>query len=125
MATNALTRLRNIFALEEKTGWRDRAVVGGMAALQERWSDDALAEGVDAGLVREVGARLVRYAEPGKTRPTPERPFDSGTCWTAGPSPAETKQGPAVGSISRHRSGGDQPEPGAPPPPQIPCLAIA
>ena len=63
MATNALIRLRTIFALEEKTGWRDRAVVGGMAALQERWSEGALEEGVGAGLVREVVARLLRYAE--------------------------------------------------------------
>ena len=65
MATlsNAMNRLRNIFALEEKTGWRDRAVVGGMAALQERWCSDALSDGVEAGLVREVGARLLRYAE--------------------------------------------------------------
>ncbi|MFZ1756992.1 MAG: hypothetical protein WAU10_24800, partial [Caldilineaceae bacterium] len=63
MATNALTRLRNIFALEEKTGWRDRSVVGGMAALQERWSDDAQAEGIRRGLVQEIGTRLLRYAE--------------------------------------------------------------
>lgn len=63
MATNALIRLRNIFALEEKTGWRDRAVVGGMAALQERWSSDALAEGVENWLVQAVGAHLLRYAE--------------------------------------------------------------
>ena len=63
MATNALTRLRNIFALEEKTGWRDRAVVGGMAALQERWRHDALADGVEAGLVKEIGTRLLRYAD--------------------------------------------------------------
>ena len=63
MASNALNRLRNIFALEEKTGWRDRAVVGGMAALQERWSSDALAEGVESGLVKAVGAQLLRYAE--------------------------------------------------------------
>ncbi len=64
-ATNALTRLRNIFALEEKTGWRDRSVVGGMAALQERWSDDALAEGIGRALVKEVGSRLLRYANSG------------------------------------------------------------
>jgi ATP-dependent DNA helicase RecG len=63
MTTNALNRLRNIFALEEKTGWRDRAVVGGMAALEDRWRSDALADGVEAGLVREIGARLLRYAE--------------------------------------------------------------
>ncbi len=65
MATlsNALNRLRNIFALEEKTGWRDRAVVGGMAALQERWCSDALSDGEAAGLVREIGLRLLRYAD--------------------------------------------------------------
>lgn len=63
MTTNALNRLRNIFALEEKTGWRDRAVVGGMAALQERWCSDALSDGEAAGLVREIGVRLLSYAD--------------------------------------------------------------
>ena len=71
MATNALNRLRNIFALEEKTGWRDRAVVGGMAALQERWRNDALADGVEAGLVREIGTRLLRYAEAAEAERQP------------------------------------------------------
>ena len=33
MTTNALIRLRTIFALEEKTGWRDRAVVGGLSLI--------------------------------------------------------------------------------------------
>ena len=71
MATNALTRLRNILALEEKTGWRDRAVVGGMAALQERWRHDALADGVEAGLVQEIGARLLAYAAAGEEERQP------------------------------------------------------
>ncbi len=73
MATlsNALNRLRNIFTLEEKTGWRDRAVVGGMAALQERWRHDALTDGVDARVVGEIGAGLLRYAEADEAeRPT-------------------------------------------------------
>lgn len=63
MTSAALTRLRNILALEEKTGWRDRAVVGGMDALQERWSEDALAEDVDPALVREIVVGLGRYAQ--------------------------------------------------------------
>ncbi|RME62333.1 MAG: ATP-dependent DNA helicase RecG [Caldilineae bacterium] len=63
MATNALERLRNILALEEKTGWRNRAVVGGMEALQERWSADALAEGASPALVQAITQALARYAD--------------------------------------------------------------
>jgi len=97
MATNALTRLRNIFALEEKTGWRDRSVVGGMAALQERWSEDALAEGVGAGLVKEVAARLLRYA----TAAEADRQQISQALLRLLENPAESVADPALAAIDQ------------------------
>ena len=118
MATNALTRLRNIFALEERTGWRDRAVVGGMAALQERWSDDALAEGVAAGLVKEVGARLVRYAQASEG----ERPQAARSILALLDDPAAATSDPALAAIDQVASSQTE---RASRPPQMPEAAIA
>ena len=46
MDSNVLTRLERILDLEEKQGWRNRGVIGGLQAMAERWSADARAEGL-------------------------------------------------------------------------------
>ena len=43
---SVLDRLQRILDLEEKQGWRNRAVIGGLASMAERWADDAREEGV-------------------------------------------------------------------------------
>ncbi len=41
MSSNTHDRLRRVLELEEKQGWRNRAVVGGMAAMADRLPEDA------------------------------------------------------------------------------------
>ncbi len=44
MTTTAFLRLQRVLELEEKQGWRNRAVVGGLQAMAERWQADAMSE---------------------------------------------------------------------------------
>lgn len=46
MAAALLTRLERILDLEEKQGWRNRGVIGGLQAMAERWANDARSEGL-------------------------------------------------------------------------------
>jgi ATP-dependent DNA helicase RecG len=59
--TSALTRLARILDLEEKQGWRNRAVIGGMAAMSERWANDARAEAIDPLVVNAILVLLNQY----------------------------------------------------------------
>ncbi len=47
MVAAALTRIERILDLEERQGWRNRGVIGGLQAMAERWAGDARGEGVD------------------------------------------------------------------------------
>ncbi len=60
---SAYRRLQRILELEEKQGWRNRAVIGGAEALRERWVKDALAEGQDPATVQAIQALLTEYAQ--------------------------------------------------------------
>ena len=40
--TSARERLLRVLELEEKQGWRNRSVVGGLSAMSERWREDAV-----------------------------------------------------------------------------------
>lgn len=44
MSTTACERLLRVLELEERQGWRNRAVIGGLQAMAERWREDALKE---------------------------------------------------------------------------------
>ena len=67
---SAYQRLQRILELEEKQGWRNRAVIGGAEALRERWVKDALAEGEDEATVQAIQALLTEYAQADQsTRP--------------------------------------------------------
>jgi len=46
VAAAVLTRLERILDLEEKQGWRNRGVIGGLQAMAERWANDAHSEGL-------------------------------------------------------------------------------
>ena len=66
MASPVLTRLERILDLEEKQGWRNRGVIGGLQALAERWSADASAEGLDPAQIDALveGMRAYGAATP-------------------------------------------------------------
>lgn len=70
MAASAFERLLRVLDLEERQGWRNRAVIGGLQAMAERWESDAREEASDARAVATVLVLMRRYddAEP-ETRP--------------------------------------------------------
>lgn len=47
MTSAVLARIERILDLEEKQGWRNRGVIGGLQAMAERWAGDARSEGLD------------------------------------------------------------------------------
>jgi ATP-dependent DNA helicase RecG len=65
--SSALTRLARILDLEERQGWRNRAVIGGIRAMSERWAKDARAEQTDPAVVDAVVTLMTHYddAMPG------------------------------------------------------------
>lgn len=63
MSIPAFERLQKILDLEEKQGFRNRAVVGGMQAMGKRWSTDAQEENADSQVVSAIVSLMERYAE--------------------------------------------------------------
>lgn len=61
MPSSATTRLLRVLDLEEKQGWRNRAVIGGLQAMSERWVEDAQAEELPEEMVEAVIALMVHY----------------------------------------------------------------
>lgn len=64
--TTVFERLQKVLDLERRQGYRNRAVIGGMASFAERWEEDVLAEGADAqkeALIKEIVALLSGYSE--------------------------------------------------------------
>ncbi len=61
MASSSITRLLRVLELEEKQGWRNRAVIGGLQAMSERWLDDARAEELDQEMLEAAVALMVHY----------------------------------------------------------------
>lgn len=61
MASSAITRLLRVLDLEEKQSWRNRAVIGGLQAMSERWLDDARAEELDDEMLEAVTALMAHY----------------------------------------------------------------
>ena len=71
MAAPVLTRLERILDLEEKQGWRNRGVIGGLQAMAERWSVDARAAGLDATQINVLVESMRAYGAATPTdRPT-------------------------------------------------------
>lgn len=61
MAASAFDRLLRVLDLEERQGWRNRAVIGGLAAMAERWEKDARQEASELTRVRYVVTMMARY----------------------------------------------------------------
>lgn len=61
MPSSATTRLLRVLELEEKQGWRNRAVIGGLQAMAARWIDDARAEALAEERIAAVIALMTRY----------------------------------------------------------------
>ncbi len=67
--TPAFTRLGRILELEEKQNYRNRAVIGGMGAMSERWAQDALAEEIHEAHVEAIVALMIAYEATNADRP--------------------------------------------------------
>ncbi len=65
LTTSAAKRLEKILALEESTGYANRAVIGGLESLATFWSQEAQREGLS---VTEIMELLRRYPEAGVER---------------------------------------------------------
>lgn len=61
MAASAFERLLRVLELEEKQGWRNRAVIGGLQAMAARWQKDAAQEEADPHIVSTVVVLMERY----------------------------------------------------------------
>ncbi len=61
MALSAFIRLLRVLDLEEKQGWRNRGVIGGLRAMSERWANDAHAEAANGQVVDVALALMAQY----------------------------------------------------------------
>lgn len=61
MALSAFIRLLRVLDLEEKQGWRNRGVIGGLRAMSERWANDARAEAANSQVVDVALALMAQY----------------------------------------------------------------
>jgi len=61
VATSAFQRLLRVLELEERQGWRNRAVIGGLQAMAARWQKDASLEEADPQIVSTVIVLMERY----------------------------------------------------------------
>ncbi len=62
MAAAVLTRLERILDLEEKQGWRNRGVIGGLQAMAERWANDARNAGLPPRQIATLTELMSAYA---------------------------------------------------------------
>jgi ATP-dependent DNA helicase RecG len=63
VSTSAVERLQRILELEERQGYRNRAVIRGFQEMAPRWADQARGEGVDPRLITRAEAEMMAYAE--------------------------------------------------------------
>ncbi len=68
VAVSATTRLQRVLDLEEKQSWRNRAVIGGIRAMAERWSVDA-----QKARQKKLTQRLSSQSVKKKTKPNRSR----------------------------------------------------
>ena len=61
MALSAFIRLLRVLDLEEKQGWRNRGVIGGLRAMSERWANDARTEAANSQVVDVALALMAHY----------------------------------------------------------------
>ena len=58
----SVEKLLKILKLEADTGYRDRAVIGGLAQFADRWRDDAQHDRIDTQPIDAVASRLRAYS---------------------------------------------------------------
>lgn len=63
MAASAFQRLLRVLELEERQGWRNRAVIGGLQAMAARWQKDAVQDDADPRIVSTVVLLMERYQQ--------------------------------------------------------------
>lgn len=61
MAASAIERLLRVLELEQRQAHRNRAVIGGLGAMAERWGADARAEALDGELVDAILSLMAQY----------------------------------------------------------------
>jgi len=61
VALSAFIRLLRVLDLEEKQGWRNRGVIGGLRAMSERWANDARTEAANSQVVDVALALMAHY----------------------------------------------------------------
>ena len=103
MAIDVFERLERIFKLEERQGWRNRSVAGGIQALSQRWPMDAAKAEVDPTLITAVVDLLQAYLDASEE----DRPAIAATILAATQDPV------ALPELAAEVIG----EPPAPPPP--------
>lgn len=97
---SALERLRRILKQEEHLGYRNKAVIGGLERLSERWRADAEAECVTAGqqrLVQRIVEALVAYSRltsPAERRQAVEALNDLIAQWSTADAPEHVEAEP-------------------------------
>lgn len=60
-ASSVLARIDRVLTLEEKQGWRNRGVIGGLQAMAERWASDARNEGLDERQITAIVELMRAY----------------------------------------------------------------
>jgi ATP-dependent DNA helicase RecG len=61
VAASAFQRLLRVLELEERQGWRNRAVIGGLQAMAARWHKDCVQEEANPQIVAAVVILMERY----------------------------------------------------------------
>lgn len=61
MATSASERLERVLSLEERQHWRNRAVIGGLAAMSDSWQAAARGEGLEEPIISACVNLMAAY----------------------------------------------------------------
>jgi ATP-dependent DNA helicase RecG len=70
VTASSFERLQRVLDLEKRQSWRNRAVIGGIAAMRERWLADARAEGRNAAAIDAIDAIMLAYKDADRTTRT-------------------------------------------------------
>jgi ATP-dependent DNA helicase RecG len=109
-------KLTKILKLEADTGYRDRAMIGGLSQFAPKWQDEAQRETSDAERVNAIADRLRAYSgvsDPDVRRRSIDEMLDLLNQAAATPTPAPDQ--PATPPVA------DERQPQAPQPPDLPA----
>jgi ATP-dependent DNA helicase RecG len=112
--TSALDKLGKILALEEEQGFRDKAVIGGLARFADTWREQAVRELDDKAWVMKIAEQMRRYSHGGTPEQRREDMDQLHAALRAGPDRGH----PSPPAATDHRSEASPPPAGRTPPPQ-------